>query len=88
MSRQAAAHYKAHGMPGSDQAAVWSEVARKMTKTGYRSLSGALQEMYKNYANRLEEVLAKICAPSGCQGAASVIDGKSVAADLFESKAR
>jgi len=86
MSRQAAAHYKAHGMPGSDQAAVWSEVARKMAKTGSRSLSGTLQEMYKNYANRLEEVLAKICAPSGCQGAAFVIDGKIVAADLFDKQ--
>jgi hypothetical protein len=44
MSRQAAAHCKADGMPGSDQGAVWSEVARKMAKTGSLSLSGALQE--------------------------------------------
>lgn len=84
MSKQVAEHYKAHGMPGSDQAAVWAEVARKMAKTGSRSPSGALQEMYKDYASRLEEVLGKFSAPAGCHGAAFVIDGKIVAVDLFD----
>jgi len=86
MSRQAAEHYKSHGVPGSDQAAVWSEVARKIAKTGSRSPSGALQEMYKDYANRLEEFLAKISAPTGCHGAAFVINGRVVAADLFDKQ--
>lgn len=86
MSRQVAEHYKAHGMPGSDQAAVWAEVARKMAKTGSRSPSGALQEMYKDYASRLEEVLGKFAAPAGCHGAAFVIEGKIVAVDLFDKQ--
>jgi len=84
MSRQAAEHYKARGMPGSDQGAVWAEVARKMAKTDSRSSSGALQEMYKRYASRLEEVLAKISAPADCHGTAFVIDGKIVGVDLFD----
>lgn len=86
MSRQVAEHYKMHGTPGSDQGAVWAEVARKMAKTGSRSPSGALQEMYKDYGSRLQEVLAKISAPAGCHGAAFVIDGKIVAADLFDKQ--
>lgn len=86
MSRQVAEHYKVRGTPGSDQGAVWAEVARKMAKTGSRSPSGALQEMYKDYASRLQEVLAKISAPAGCHGAAFVIDGKIVAADLFDKQ--
>ena len=86
MSRQAADHYRARGMPGSDQGAVWSEVARKMAKTRSSSPSGALQEMYRDYAIRLEEVLAKISAPTSCHGAAFVIHGQIVAADLFDKQ--
>jgi hypothetical protein len=84
MSRQAAEHYKARGIPGSDQAAVWVEVARKMAKTRSGSFSGALQDMYKDYASRLEDVLAEISAPDGCHGAAFAVDGKILAADLFD----
>ena len=86
MSRQVAEHYKAHGMPGSDQAVVWAEVARKMAKTGSCSPSGALQEMYKGYASSLAEVLGKFPAPAGCHGAAFVIDGKIVGVDLFDKQ--
>jgi len=86
MSRQVAEQYKARGMPGSDQAAVWAEVARKIAKTGSRSPSGALQEMYKDHASRLAEVLAKFSAPAGYLGAAFVIDGKTFAVDLFDKE--
>jgi hypothetical protein len=86
MSRQVAEHYKAHGRPGSEQAAVWAEVARKMAKTGSRSPSGALQEMYKDHASKLEEVLGKFSAPADCYGAAFVIHGKIVAVDLFDKR--
>ena len=44
MSSQVAEHYKTRGMPGSDQAPSWAEIARKMDKMGSRSPSGALQE--------------------------------------------
>lgn len=84
MSRQAAEHYKARGIPGSDQAAVWAEVAKKMANAGSGSLSGALQDMYKDYASRLEDVLAEISAPDGCHGAAFAVHGKIRAADLFD----
>jgi hypothetical protein len=84
MSRQVAEHYKTRGMPGSDQAAIWAEIARKMAKMGSRSPSGALQELYKDYAGSLAEVLAKLSPPAECHGAAFVIHGRMAAADLFD----
>jgi hypothetical protein len=86
ISRQVAEHYKGYGMPGSDQAGVWAEVARKMAKTGSRSPSGALQEMYKDYAGRLAEILAIFPPLAGYHGVAFVISGKIVAADLFDKR--
>jgi hypothetical protein len=71
-------------MPGSDQGAIWAEIARKMGKMGSRSPSGALNEVYKDYADRLGKFLEKLSPPTECQGAAFVIRGRIVAADLFD----
>jgi hypothetical protein len=84
LSRQMAEHYKTRGRPGSDQATIWKEIARKMASMGSRSPSGALQELYKDYAGRLAEIVEILSPPSECHGAAFVIHGRMTAADLFD----
>ncbi len=87
MHMQVTAHYKARGVPGSDQGAVWEEVARKMRAMGSRSRSDALHETFEDRAHELEEALGSLPAPDGCNGAAFAIGGKIVGADLFDKPA-
>lgn len=87
MSRQSSAHYRRYGRPGSDQTVVWAEIARKMQSMGSSSLSGALQDVYKDYGKKLDEVLGRLSAPGGCHGAAFAIGGKIVGVDLFDKPA-
>ena len=87
LSRQSSNHYRAQGTPGSDQGAVWAEVARKMGKMGSSSSSAALQDMFKDYAEKLDGMLRSLSAPAGCHGAVFVINGKITGADLFDRPA-
>ena len=87
MSRQTSAHYRVQGRPGSDQAAVWAEVESKLGKMGSSSSSAALHDMFKDYAQKLEQVLGSLPAPEGSNGAAFVANGKIMGADLFDKPA-
>jgi hypothetical protein len=87
MSKQVTGSYQAVGTPRSDQGAVWSEVARKMSRMGSSSDSGALHDMYEDYAKKLDAVVGSLPAPEGCNGAAFAIHGKVVGADLFDKPA-
>lgn len=71
-------------MAGSDQAAVWNEVSRKMGVMGATSPSGALHAVYQHYASRLNDWEEKAAAPPGCAGAVFVAGGDIVGADLFD----
>ena len=84
MSRQVTGSYKAVGAPKSDQGAVWSEVARKMDKMGSASSSGALHDLFRDYAKKLDELVGNFSLPEGSNGAAFAIGGKIVGADLFD----
>jgi hypothetical protein len=87
MSRQVSSSYKVSGRPESDQGAVWREVSRKMDKMGSSSSSGALHDMFQQYAQKLEEMVSKFSLRSDCNGAAFAIAGKIVGADLFDKPA-
>jgi hypothetical protein len=84
MSRQVSGSYRASGVPQSDQAAVWGEVARKMHNMGSSSSSGALHDMYNDFDQKLEEVLKSLSVPTGSNGVAFAINGKIAGADFFD----
>jgi hypothetical protein len=84
MSKQVSGSYKAVGAPHSDQGAVWDEVARKMHKMGSTSSSDALHDLFRDYAQKLDALIAHFPLPEGCNGAAFAISGKIVGADLFD----
>jgi hypothetical protein len=84
LSKETSAQYKSRSAPGSAQRAVWAEVARKMGKMGSRSSSGALQDMFRDYGEKLDQVLRSISSPEGCNGVAFAINGKILGIDLFD----
>lgn len=84
MSKQVSGSYKAVGAPRSDQGAVWDEVARKMHKMGSSSPSGALHDLFRDYAQKLDALVGNCSLPENCNGAAFAIFGKIVGADLFD----
>jgi len=87
MSRQAYARYQNFGSPGSDQAAVWKEVARKLGQMGASSQSHTLQDMFEEYNAALTATLGSLSVPEGCNGAAFVDHGVIAGADLFDQPA-
>ena len=84
LSKETSARYRAKGAPGSGQGAVWAEVARKMGRMGSSSYSSALQDMFADYNEKLNQVLQNLSAPEGCHGAAFAINGKILGVDLFD----
>jgi hypothetical protein len=84
LSKETSAQYRAKAAPGSGQRAVWAEVARKMGRMGSRSSSSALQDMFEDYNQKLDQVLQNLSAPEGCYGAAFAINGKILGVDLFD----
>jgi hypothetical protein len=84
MARQVSGSYRTQGRPRTDQGAVWSEVDRKMDAMGAKSSSGALHELFTEYAKKLDEVVGHCEVPEGSNGAAFAVSGKIVGADLFD----
>ena len=84
LSKETSAQYKSRSAPGYAQRAVWAEVARKMGKMGSRSPSGALQDMFRDYGEKLDQVVRRISSPEGCNGAAFAMNGKILGVDLFD----
>ncbi len=87
ISRQATDSYKTAGTPGSDQGAVWGEIGRKMEKMGTSSSSEALHDFFEDYAKKLDALVGSFSLPETSNGAAFVIAGKIVGADLFDKPA-
>jgi hypothetical protein len=84
LSKTTSAHYKANGVPRSDQRAVWGEIARKMQAVGSASDTGALKDMFQDYRARLNQIQESLSAPAGCHGAVFAFSGKILGADLFD----
>lgn len=87
ISSQVSASYRTSGKPTTDQGAVWREVDRKMAKMGTSSSSDALHDMFRQYAQKLEQMVANFSLPDDCNGAAFAINGKLAGADLFDKPA-
>ena len=84
MTGQASQSYRFAGAPISDQKKVWGEVARKLGAMRSPSSSDAMQDLYRSYELKLKELENKLPAPSDCNGAVFVIDGKIVGSDFFD----
>jgi hypothetical protein len=87
MSRQAYEHYQSCGVPGSDQTAIWGEVARKLGRMGSSSPSDALRDMFEQSSAKLEEAQRSLSVPEGCNGVAFAHHGEIVGVDLFDCPA-
>ncbi len=87
MSQQSHRNYRQSGRPSSEQGEVWREVARKLEAMGSVSPSQAFDQVYQDHAPRLDDLMKRLVAPEGCQGAVFVIGGTIAGADLFDQAA-
>ena len=87
LSKQVYDGYHGMGVPKSDQAGVWDEVAAKLLVMGSYSESAALEKAYEHHEARLKEILACTHVPEGCSGAVFAVDGRIAGADIFDKPA-
>jgi hypothetical protein len=87
LSKETSARYMSQFAPGSGQGAVWAEVARKMNRMGSSSSSNALQDMFKDYDKKLNQLLQNLSLPKECHGAAFATNGTLLGLDLFDKHA-
>jgi hypothetical protein len=85
MARQTSDSYRTRGEAGSDQSAVWSEIERKLGKTGTRSSSRSLHDVVEGHSRRLSNVLEQLPCKDGCNGVAFVISDQVAGVDLYDS---
>jgi hypothetical protein len=76
--------YRAMGAPVSNQGQVWGEVSRKLESMGSSSRSDAMQDLYRNYDAKLNDLEGKLPATADGNGVAFVVNGWIVGIDLFD----
>jgi hypothetical protein len=69
---------------GSDQGAVWTEVARQSKSLGTHSPTGAMADTYDAFQGRVAEYQDRLKYVEGATGLAVAIGGKIVSVDLFD----
>jgi hypothetical protein len=84
MSKQTHLGHRSGGTPTSDQMAVWSEVSRKLSAMGSVSPSQAFEQVYQDYAARLNDLSSRLQPPEGCYGVLFAVAGRIEGADLFD----
>jgi hypothetical protein len=84
MSKQTHLGHRSGGTPTADQMAVWNEVARKLSAMGSASPSGAIEQVYEDYAARLNDLGSRLQPPEGCHGVLFAVAGQIEGADLFD----
>ena len=87
VSEQTQAGYRSAGEPTSDQGAIWREVSRKLGAMGSRSPSQELEQVYRDHAARLQDLVARLHPPADCHGVVFVVSGRIAGADLFDQPA-
>jgi hypothetical protein len=87
MAKQTHLGHRAGGAPASDQMAVWNEVSRKLLAMGSASPSEAVDQVYQDYAARLNDLVARLQSPEGCHGVIFAVGGQIEGADLFDQPA-
>ncbi|MFZ5650712.1 MAG: ARPP-1 family domain-containing protein, partial [Bacillota bacterium] len=70
----------------ADQGAIWEEVDRKRAKMGTESATGAVNDIYNSYADRLVNYRDAFHAVEGQVGMAVFIGGKFACLDTFDSQ--
>ena len=74
------------GRAGSDQSAVWGEVACLLEDLDVHSPSGAMADGFKEYHHRIEDYVRAFPWSERQAGAAFAIGGGRIGLDLFESQ--
>ena len=87
MSKQTHFGLRRARSPVSDQSAVWDEVSRKLSAMGSASPSQAFNQVYQDYATRLNNLAARLQPPEGCHGVIFAVAGQIEGADLFDQPA-
>ena len=87
MSKQTHLGHRSSGTPTSDQMAVWSEVSRKLSAMGSASPSQAFEQVYQDYAARLDDLGSRLQPPEGCHGVLFAVAGQIEGADIFDQPA-
>ena len=71
----------------SDQGAIWDEVSRKLSAMGSRSPTQSFDQVYQDYAARLNELGARLQPPADCHGVIFAVADRIEGADLFDQPA-
>lgn len=69
----------------SDQHALWQDIDRKMSRMQSYSPTASMEDLYQDHAASLADYLAAFAPVRGQRGAMFAINGRIVAAELFDS---
>lgn len=67
----------------ADQSAIWSEIDMRLGRTGVRSPTGAMKDMYTQRKNELDDYLKAFKCVDGQKGLLVSINGKVVGFDII-----
>jgi hypothetical protein len=76
---------RATGMHGSDQGALWEEIAQRIDDREERVPTGRMEALYEMDRKPLEEAFRRLPCYTGACGVVAVIGGRIACADVFDS---
>ncbi len=83
-AEQVAYSLRTSGSYNADQGAIWEEIDRKHACMGTHSPTAALNEVYKNYEEKLEQLLEGLTPSPEQAGVAVFINNRFSCLDLFD----
>ncbi len=86
-SRDVSRNLASQGEARSDQGAVWDEVERNAASSGVNSPTRAMHDAFEQHATKLSGYVESLQYPQDACGVIMAIDGKFVAADIFDRPA-
>lgn len=86
-ARSVSASLRTAGLPRSDQAAVWADIAGKSVRMGAHSETGAAAALYETHRGRLDDYLGAFAPVAGESGALFAVNGRVVGLELFDTPA-
>ncbi|HKW35183.1 MAG TPA: DUF6569 family protein [Candidatus Acidoferrum sp.] len=75
---------RSHGTRGSDQRAVWSNIAAKAARLKASSPTGAMSAIYERHASSVEEFARAFSWQEGQCGVAFAIGGRTLGLEIFD----
>lgn len=82
---QVTASLKQGGTRRSDQGAVWDAIADKADRLRVRSDTGAMADLYRGHAGRIDDYVQAVNASPGQLGAVFAINGQVRGIELFDA---